>query len=144
MTLDVEELDDPFRNSTYLSNYEALTRFSKLNDDLPNRFDFQRRIFESSLKYLEEFAQFTGEPQHNAAKEAIRTKLQQRDGGDESEPWSEAQDEEWRRQVEYDTVMLLNLCPTSVEEAQALIPSLSRKTPDQVQEMLDDLDSFRR
>jgi hypothetical protein len=142
--MDVEEVGDPFQKGTYLSNYEALSRFSKLNTDLPNRFDFQRRVYESSLKYLEEFAQFSGDPQHNAAKESIRNKLQQRDIADDEEPWSEAQDEAWRRQIEYDTVMLLNLCPATVEEAQGMIPSLRRKSADQVQEMLDELHAFIR
>jgi hypothetical protein len=121
-----------------------MSRLLKLKNDIPNRFDFQRRVFETSLQYVEEFGQFTGDPQHNAAKESIRNRLQQRPVSEEHEPWSDAQDEEWRRQIEHDTVMLLNLCPGTVEEAQGMIPSLRRLTADEVKEMLDELHGFRQ
>jgi hypothetical protein len=139
-----DELADPAASGTYLSNYEALSRLSKLVEDASQRYDFQKRVFDSSIQYLEEFAQFSGDSQHNAAKDAIRTRLRQHDEFEEPEVLSDAQDEARRRQIEYDTVMLLNLCPTSVEEAQAMIPSLSSKSAHQVQELLDELHEFRR
>jgi hypothetical protein len=139
-----DDLADPTESGTYLSNYEALSRFSQLAQDIPHRYDFQKRVFDSSIRYLEEFAQFSGDSQHNAAKEAIRTRLRQRDDAfEEPQALSDAQDEAFRRQVEYDTVTLLNLCPTCVEDAQAMIPSLSSKSPHQVQELLDELQEFR-
>jgi len=44
----------------------------------------------------------------------------------------------------YELASLANLCPESVEEAKFLIPSLTQYTADEIQNVLDDITSFKR
>jgi DNA-directed RNA polymerase subunit F len=137
-------MDDSVLTGTFLSNFEAHSRFSELRKDNLNRSETRKLLFDKAMAYAEQFAQFSSDGQHDAARVAIRDKLLERDIDDDRE-YTEDQDEFWRKQVEYDTVMLLNLCPTSVEQAKAICRTLveSRKSDDQIQEILDDLDRFR-
>jgi len=51
---------------------------------------------------------------------------------------------EQRGLAPYDVASLGNLCPESVEEAKALIPSLARFSNDDLQAAINDLASFKR
>ncbi|EPZ32963.1 hypothetical protein ROZALSC1DRAFT_29117, partial [Rozella allomycis CSF55] len=45
----------------------------------------------------------------------------------------------------FEAVQLLNLCPDSIDETKSLIPSISqKKTDDQIQRILNEIDNSRR
>jgi hypothetical protein len=90
------------------------------------------------LAYTEQFRQFSNDSQLEAARACIRTRL--REG---SRATSEAEQAKNERQIEYDTVMMLNLCPRTVRDARSFITSLSGKTDDQIESLLKELDRFR-
>ena len=133
-----------FENARVLSNFEAHEAIESVRSDYND--DSRKQIFDKADNYADHCSQFSNMAQVNAARSAIKRILRERRFDDEMEEpkvLSEKEQEKRDQQIEYDTVMLLNLCPDSIEEARAFIWSLNEKSDDQVQEIIDQLSKFR-
>ena len=142
----MEEEAQALDRGRYLSNFEAHEILKRIRESGgAQRTENLRMQLDKAVAYTENFARFTNEFQLEAAKASIRDALRKQDSDDEDhKPMTEADSDEMKRREEYDTVTMLNLCPTTIRAARAYIPALKRKKDDEIQEMLNELDRLRQ
>ena len=112
---------DPFVDGRCLSNFEALEVLRDIEEDNPTQFssDRQTHLFKSKT-YAENFKQFTNKRGLDAARNVVSM----------YDLTSE------------DSAAILNLCPRTVEDARKYIPSLSKLTNEQVEDMISQIQKF--
>ena len=135
-----------FKSARCLTNFEANELFNNADNDFNNsdQNDTRKQLFDKASYYASMCQQFNNVSQLDATREAIMRILTEKDSDDETvENPSEEQKEKLDKQLEFDTVMLLNLCPGTVEDARAYIPSLKTKSDNQVHEIITQLTKFR-
>lgn len=142
----VPEEAQPVEQGRCLTNFEALAIIQHIREsEVSSRSDNLRQQIELSYKYCEDFSQFSNEEQLSAAKAYLRDALRNVDNEDEQQTVTEAAFDERERQEEHDIVTLLNLCPDTVADARAYVHSaLVRKSDDEVQEILNQLEPWRQ
>lgn len=98
--------------------YEQLTAFS---DDAPNQIS---QVFEKSLQYVKRFSRYSN-------PEAVK----------------QVRDVLSRNQLaEFEVCVIGNLCPETVEEAKALVPSIAKKgrmDDEKIEQMLSDMATIK-
>lgn len=137
-----------FGNPKCLTNFEANELFNNADNDFNNsdQNDTRKQLFEKASYYASMCQQFNNASQLTATRNEIRRILKENDFEDDDVSYqnlTEEQQDKLDKQIEYDTVMLLNLCPGTVEDARAYIPSLKRKSDNQVHEIITQLTRFR-
>lgn len=137
-----------FENARCLTNFEANELFTNADNNINNAVDqndTRKQLFDKASNYASSCQQFNNADSLIATREAIKRILKDNDLDDDDFPQNitEEEQEKLDRQIEYDTVMLLNLCPGTVEDARAYIPSLKSKSENQVHEIITQLTKFR-
>lgn len=145
--MDSNQQKDVFAKAKCLSNFEALSYFQNLSEDSApilqyGNQDNRKILFEKAKQYAEQFSQFTNDSQLRAARDSIRAKLI-KNTDVEKGILPEVEHEKKTREIEHDTVMMLNLCPKTVQEAKSFIPSLNNRTDDEIRDMIAQLERFR-
>ncbi|KAH0785053.1 hypothetical protein GPJ56_010999 [Histomonas meleagridis] len=138
-----DAFDYVYRNGKCLSNFDAFTILKNVEADMQDTADSTRKQnFLKACQYVEQFKQFEDGSYLEAARQLVRDFLSNIEGIDEM---TEAEHEIWSKQVESDTVTILNLSPKTVEEARSYgLPSLAKIESDEdFQELLSKLDRYR-
>lgn len=150
MTVPQVNLDSIYqidKNARCLTNFEANELFNNADSENngSDQNDARKQLFEKASYYANMCQQFNNASQLAATRDNIIRILTEDDyeNEDSTENLSEEQAEKLKKQIEFDTVMLLNLCPGTVEEAKAYIPSLKNKSENQVHEIISQLTKFR-
>lgn len=137
-----DQFDFIYRNGKCLTNFEASTLLRTINIEQSDNIESTRK--ENLLKsrnYVDQFSQFEDGSTLEAARRMIRDFLSNVEGVNEM---TEEEHDLWSRQVEADTVTILNLAPKTAKEARSYgLPSLARIDSDEeLQEKLTSLDNF--
>lgn len=136
-----------FENPRVLTNLEA-AKFLASRDNNPTDQNSQNDVFRQQLldkakEYAEQFQQYSDENQLNAAHDRIKDLLEQDDNDDDRPPRTEREQLQLDNQIEYEIAMLLNLCPVTADEAISYVPTLTRKSSYQINEIIEALAAFR-
>jgi DNA-directed RNA polymerase II subunit RPB4 len=118
-----------FQGTHCLSNSEAsilLGRVQQERQNTASRAVPLLPVFTQTLRYTEKLAKF----QHKDMTEHVRRVLYDASVG--------------RKLEEFEMAQLANLCPETVDEAKALIPSLTSIEDEGLQSLLDQLNEARR
>lgn len=128
-------------NGRYITNFEAAQILNSMKSSNTNPDAHKLQDFENACFYAERFAGFASEQQLKAAKTTVRELLARKDDEDEEDQkMSESKRDELDRQIDYATVVLLNLCPRTVEDARVYVPFLKNKSDELIEEIIDVLD----
>ena len=120
---------DPFQTGRCLSNFEAFEAFNQPNNEI-NRMNGNenKSLLDLAKEYAETFKYF----ESRASLDAARSRLAD----------IEINDINHSKLTEEEIATILNLCPSTIEEACLFVPALSSLPVEELTSLLVDLKHF--
>ena len=129
----------------YLTNFEAKRILEAIRDPSDaSRSTTLRQQIDRSIRYCETCQQFSDDHFLRNAEKALRDVFSRHDSDDEDQGMTEADYDRRKRQEDYEIVTMLNLCPQTVADARAYVPSLAKRSDDEIQDILNELNTYRQ